>query len=492
MNFIIKLFPEITIKSGPVRKRMSRQLTENMRFLLKRYDASAKVRQDWDKIEVSVDGEEKAIAIADILSRIPGIANFSRVRVFPLGDLQDIYERTQEIWSEALAGKTFVVRVKRHGDHEFTSTEVERYVGGGLNQHTEALGVSLRTPDVKVRLEIKQETLYVVEQSFQGLGGFPVGVQENVLSLISGGFDSTVASYQSIRRGLRTHFLFFNIGGKAHEIGVKEIAFYLWNRYGSSHRVKFISVPFDGVVNEILSKVDPSCMGVILKRMMFRAASVVADRSKADAFVTGEAVAQVSSQTLTNLSVIDRVTEKLVIRPLALMDKGEIIDRCRAIGAEEFSANIPEYCGVISVRPSAHLKLHKVESQEALMDMQVLDDALEQAVVQSIDAVMADVEEGVEEVEPVDAPLSGQVVIDIRHPNERELRPLRVVWSEESLDEQKNAVVEIPFYSLSSQFDQLDSAVTYLLYCDKGVMSQLHAVHLRDEGYDNVGVYRPS
>ncbi len=489
MIFIIKLFPEITIKSGPVRKRMSRQLTENMRFLLKRYDSSAKVRQDWDKIEVSVDGDnpETAAAIADILSCIPGIANFSRVRVFPLGDLQNIYECTKSIWGEALAGKSFVVRVKRHGKHEYSSTEVERYVGGGLNQHTEASGVNLHSPDLTVKLEVKEDTLYVIEQSFQGLGGFPMGVQENVLSLISGGFDSTVASYQSIRRGLRTHFLFFNIGGKAHEVGVKEIAFYLWNRYGSSHKVKFISVPFDGVVNEILTKVDPSCMGVILKRMMFRAASKVADRSRADAFVTGEAVAQVSSQTLTNLSVIDCVTDKLVIRPLALMDKGEIIDRCRAIGAEELSANIPEYCGVISVKPSAHLKLHKVEAQEALMNLDgVLDDALEGTVVQAIDEVMTDVEEGVAEPEFVSTLDEGQVIIDIRHPNERDSRPLTALMSE------KGAVIEIPFYSLNKQFSQLDSSKYYVLYCDKGVMSQLHAVHLNDDGHGNVGVYRPS
>ena len=484
MIFVIKLFPEITIKSAPVRKRMSRQLTENLRLILKRFDASAKVRQDWDKLEVSVEGEEtsKVQAVANVLSCIPGIANFARVRVFPLGDLQDIFEHTLDAWKDALTGKTFCVRVKRNGRHPFSSTDVERYVGGGLNEHTQAAGVQLRNSDVVVKLEVREETLYVVERTYPGLGGFPLGCNESVLSLMSGGFDSTVASYQCIKRGLRTHYLFFNLGGPAHELGVKEIAYYLWNRFGSSHRVKFISVPFDEVVKEILERVDPSCMGVILKRMMLRAGSRIAQRAEVSTLVTGEAVAQVSSQTLTNLSIIDRATDTLVLRPLALMDKGAIIDQCRAIGAEEFAANIPEYCGVISVRPSAHLRLHKVEAQEALMDMDVLDRALERTHVQTIDAVMADVARGLPAVDEVAQVGSNQMVIDIRHPNERELRPLAF---------SVNQVIEIPFYSLNGQFASLAKDKQYLLYCDKGVMSQLHAAHLQDEGYTNIGVFRP-
>jgi len=486
MKFILKFFPEITIKSGPVRKRMSRQLTENLRVLLRRFDPEAKVEQEWDNLEVFVPGEdeERAAAVVDLLSCVPGIAKIARVRAYPLGDLEQIYEYIRSTWVDALAGKRFCVRVKRTGKHAFSSMDVERYVGGRLLEETQAAGVDLHNPELTVQLEIRHETLYAVEKTFAGLGGFPLGTQEAVLALVSGGFDSTVACYQSIKRGLRTHFLFFNLGGVAHEVGVKEIAFYLWNRFGASHRVKFVSVPFDGVVNEILTKVDPSCMGVVLKRAMLQAASRIAAEADLDALVTGEAVAQVSSQTLTNLAIIDRASSKLVLRPLAFMDKGAIIDQCRAIGAEHFSAAIPEYCGVISVRPSAHLKLDKVEAEERRMDPQVLLNALARASVQPIDAVMRDVERGVSQVASVSTPSPGQQVIDIRHPNERELRPLRVPNSEV-------APLLIPFYSLNSEFARLDASRHYLLYCAKGVMSQLHAAHLTDAGYANVGVYRP-
>jgi thiamine biosynthesis protein ThiI len=98
-----------------------------------------------------------------------------------------------------------------------------------------------------------------------------------VLSLISGGFDSSVSSYLCIKRGLQTHYCFFNLGGRAHELAAKEVALFLWMKYHSSHRVKFISIPFKGVVEEILEKVDNSQMGVILKRMMLRSAEQIAE-----------------------------------------------------------------------------------------------------------------------------------------------------------------------------------------------------------------------
>lgn len=484
MHFVVKLFPEITIKSPPVRKRFIKQLRENLRAQLVHVDRSIAVVRDWEKIEVTCDTQDELLwaRVADMLARTPGIANFVRVQVFPLGDMDDIFQKTLAIWGPKLADKTFCVRVKRTGNHDFSSIDVERYVGGGLNQHSQAAGVSLKQPDVTVKLEIRADQLYVVEEQTPGLGGFPLGSQEGVLSLISGGFDSTVASYLMIKRGVRTHYCFFNLGGKAHELGVKEVAFYLWNKFGSSHPVKFVTVPFEGVVSQILQNVDNSYMGVVLKRMMLRAASKVAAELELQALVTGEAVAQVSSQTLPNLAAIDAVTDTLVLRPLVVMDKGDIIDISRAIGTEDFAASMPEYCGVISVKPTTRAKMDRVVHAESKFDFAVLERAIAERSTQFIQDVVADLEQTVVSVEQVADPQQA-VVVDIRHPNEEELRPLRLANVE---------VLKIPFYSLNTRFAELDSRRQYLLYCDKGVMSQLHAEHLKDAGHDNIGVYRPA
>lgn len=507
MKLIIKLSPEITIKSRPVRKRFTGQLRTNIRRVLGRRGLSADVILRWDMLEVVVpelaiaDGVELLAEDSSRLSRnqqiinemkkIPGIAHFIQVREVSLtpyllnGDkdevLEVIYKETSATVADQLEGKTFVVRCKRHGDHEFTSHDVERYVGGGLNQHSKAIGVKMRDPDITVSLEIKKERLFIVEQRQPGMGGYPMGCVGSVLSLISGGYDSSVASYDMMRRGMQTHYCFFNLGGHAHEVGVKQVSHFLWDEYASSHRTAFININFEGVVEEILTTVNRSYMGVILKRMMLRAASTVAKEMEIEALVTGESIAQVSSQTLKNLSVIDSVTDTLVLRPLLADDKSDIISRAVKIGVAEYAEHMPEYCAVISDKPTTAAKMPLVLHEEKKFDFSILDAAVTGRQITGIDNVYHQ-ELGFEDVELQSVPEPQQIVIDLRHDDEREKSPL-VLHS--------NELMHIPFYKINRLFSSLDPQKEYLLYCDRGVMSKLHAVHLRADGFENVKIYRP-
>lgn len=483
MIFIIRLFPEITIKSTPVRKRWSKKLVDNLRILARRIDETATVVLDWDRIVLRTKGGDQYEApLVEMLASTPGIAHYSRVHAYEFETMHDIYEHTLKHWQDRLTNKTFCVRAKRSGKHDFNSNELERYVGGGLNQHTDSAGVKLKNPDETVLIEVKDQHCYIVEHRCQGLGGFPLGTQDDVLSLVSGGYDSTVASYLMMRRGIKTHYCFFNLGGREHELAVKELAFLLWNKFGASHRVKFVSVPFEEVVAEILANISPSNMGVVLKRMMLRAAEQIMERGAYSALVTGEAISQVSSQTLSNLNAIDRVTEKLVLRPLITMDKPEIISLAREIGTAEFSAAIPEYCGVISVKPSASVNYEKLQKEEALFDLALIDKAVQQSKAKLIDEVMDDIAEGVVEPELVSEVEPNDLIVDIRHPNETDIKPLLVEGRE---------VISMPFYSLNSRIAEFEKQKRYWLYCDRGVISKLHAAHLIEQGLTNVGVYRP-
>ena len=483
MKFIVKLFPEIIIKSKPVRKKFTQQLRDNLRKLLLPLDPNLVIVRDWDRITLETDSTDPVVlqGFVTVLCQTPGIAHVIEVVEYPLVDVHNIYEKTRDAVGDSLRGKTFVVRCKRVGQHDFNSSEVERYVGGGLNQHVESAGVDLHKPDVTVRIEVRNQLVYIVNRRIEGLGGFPLGTVDAVMSLISGGFDSTVSSYMTMKRGMRTHFCFFNLGGREHEVGVKEVALYLWLKYGASHRVKFVSVPFEEVVGEILKNVENSQMGVILKRMMLRAASDVAAQLEVPALVTGEAVAQVSSQTLQNLSVIDQVTDTLVLRPLITMDKLDIIKIAAQIGTEEFAANMPEYCGVISVKPTTRAKPEKIAAQEANFDFSVLERAIAAADFINIDQ-LADEDKTVVDVEVLSIPVSGSVILDVRHPDEVDRKPLKLINAE---------VQTVPFYELHRGFAALDQSRIYLLYCEKGVMSRLHASHLVEQGFTNVKVYRP-
>ncbi|SIS46615.1 tRNA uracil 4-sulfurtransferase ThiI [Neptunomonas antarctica] len=483
MKFIVKLFPEITIKSRPVRRRFIQRLQNNLQIQLKRISSKITVSSFWDKLEVVLpegllDLREE---VCGTMQRTPGVQFFLQVVEYPLGDFQDVFERTLPLYVDRIKDKTFKVRVKRHGTHDFTSVDIQRYVGACLLAHTQSAGVDVHNPDVYVDMEIREDRLYVVEKIHQGLGGYPLGTQEAVLSLISGGFDSVVASYMTMRRGSKTHFLFFNLGGKAHEIGVKQVALHLWQQYGSCARVKFVSVPFDEVVGDILQNVHHSHMGVVLKRQMMRAAEQVADFMKIDAIVTGESIAQVSSQTIPNLTIIDQATTKLVIRPLITMDKQDIVDRTKALGCFDIVKMIPEYCGVISDRPTSQAKIKRVLEEEACLDMSVLTKAVYNAQTMAIDQIIEnlDIRSDIEALSKVS---ENQVIVDVRAPTEQERKPLNMPGCE---------ILLVPFYELEAAAAAWGSNTEYLLYCDKGVMSRLHAENLQDKGFENVKIYRP-
>ncbi|WP_312393591.1 tRNA uracil 4-sulfurtransferase ThiI [Mixta calida] len=482
MKFIIKLFPEITIKSQSVRLRFIKILTGNIRNVLKDLDETLAVVRHWDHIEVRSKDESLRETFIDELTRIPGIHRVLAVEDRVWTDMHNIFEQAMAVNRERLEGKTFCVRVKRRGQHPFSSQDVERYVGGGLNQHIASAQVNLSNPQVTVNLEIENDRLLLVTGRYEGLGGFPIGTQEDVLSLISGGFDSGVSSYMLMRRGCRVHYCFFNLGGAAHEIGVRQVAHYLWNRFGRSHRVRFVAINFEPVVAEILEKVDDGQMGVVLKRMMVRAASQIAERYGVQALVTGEALGQVSSQTLTNLRLIDNASDTLILRPLISHDKEHIINLARKIGTEDFARTMPEYCGVISKSPTVKAVKAKIEAEEENFDFTVLDRVVQEATNVDIRTIAEQTQEEVTEVETVASFSANDALLDIRSLDEQEDKPLKVDGIE---------VTSLPFYKLGTQFGDLDQSKTWLLYCDRGVMSRLQALYLHEQGFKNVKVYRP-
>ncbi|HHE3606046.1 TPA: tRNA uracil 4-sulfurtransferase ThiI [Pasteurella multocida] len=479
MKFVIKLFPEIMIKSESVRKRFVKILTGNIRNILTKHDETIAVVRHWDYIEVRSKKEENRPHLIELLGRIPGIHHFLEVDEKPFTTIHDIFEQTLQDIGTSLENKTFCVRVRRKGKHTFNSLDVERYVGGGLNQHIPSAKVQLSKPDVTVRIDIENDNMMLIKARHVGIGGYPIGTQEDVLSLISGGFDSGVSSYMLIRRGSRVHYCFFNLGGAAHEIGVKQMAYHIWQRYSASHKVRFVAINFEGVVGEILEKVDNGQMGVVLKRMMVRAASRIAERFGIQAIVTGEALGQVSSQTLTNLRLIDEASESLVLRPLITHDKEQIIAMAKEIGTDDIAKSMPEFCGVISKNPTVKAIKEKIEQEERHFDFAVLESAVQNAQYLDIRQIAEQTEKEVIAVDTV-AVLSAQdVILDIRSPEETDETPLNM-----------ENVQLMPFYKLSSQFANLDQSKNYLLYCERGVMSKLQALYLKEQGFSNVKVFR--
>jgi len=478
-KFILKLFPEIMIKGPSAKRQMVGQLYTNLVKILERISSEILVRKFSDKIEI-VTPLDLVPEVRQKLLDTSGIEQILEALQFDEMDTLDkIKVKIAELVSDSLEGKTFVVRSKRSGKHDFISTELEQTVGGHLLANSNAKGVDLRTPEVTIRIELIQDQLNIITKAYKGLSGFPIGTQGDILSLMSGGFDSTVASYLTMKRGIKTHFVFFNLGGNAHEIGVKQVALYLWSKFGSSHKVKFISVPFDDVLEEIFRSTPPTYMGVTLKRLMLMASEKIANDMEIDALLTGESVAQVSSQTLRNLAIIDEASSKLILRPLATMNKPEIMAIADDIGTRYFAESMPEYCGVISQNPITHGSFKRMEKVALKFNYDVLDKAVEESKSIYVHDIIDDVTnlEAVEVVKELDT--DKYVVIDIR--------------AEDACIEVDCETLKIPFHRLKSEFIKLPQDKEYLLYCEKGIMSQLHAQYLRDaHKCENVRVYRPT
>ena len=483
MKFIIRLFPEISIKSKPVRNRLIRQVRQNLVNVCKHHGISVNAYAQWDKVVAIFDETiTKDRAITE-LSRIPGIHSFMEVNEYPFTTLDSLFDEIKDVVGPSIENKTFAVRVKRKRQHEFNSQMAERVIGGKFKASFPNKGVCLDNPEVLIHIEIENQTAYLSGEKHLGIGGYPVGSQGEVFSLISGGFDSGVSTYDVLHRGCRVNYLFFNMGGTAHEIGVKQESYFLWDRFASSHRVRFVTIPFEPIVGQILERTHHGVRGVILKRMMMRVGSLVAKKFDAEALVTGESLGQVSSQTLRNLTHIDNVCDVLLLRPLVTADKQDIIDKSREIGTIGFAESMPEYCGVISDHPNVCPSASFVEEEEAKMDSDLVQKAFESMKVVDINDIPKDTTKLKTEVETVSELLSNEVVLDVRAPDDVEKAPLTVEGHE---------VITMPFYKTASDFHTLDQIKTYALYCDQGVMSLMQAKQLKEKGYHNVKVYRPS
>ena len=477
-KFIIKYFTEIMIKGTTAKRQMISQVYNNLVNVLSKISKDIKVRKFFDKVEV-VCPIEVVIEVRMRLLDTPGIQQILEAVQFDnMNTLDDIKVKVNETMAHEIQGKTFVVRCKRMGTQEFKSTDVEQTVGGYMLAMNDTKGVALKGAEYTINLELEFAQLNIITHKHMGMGGFPLGSQGSILSLMSGGFDSTVASYLTMKRGIKTHFIFFNLGGIAHEIGVKQVAYYLWSKFGSSHRVQFISIPFDDVVTEIFKSVSEPYMGVMLKRLMLQASEKVADSMSIDALVTGESVAQVSSQTLRNLALIDQATNKLVLRPLSMMSKPDIIDIANKIGTTRFAEAMPEYCGVISKNPVTHGNYERTANEAKRFDYTILDEAVKNSVFVNVDEMDQNISE-IGQMEVISDLSSGEYTVnDIRQSDDC------IETSVETL--------KIPFYKLKSEFKKLPQDKQYLFYCEKGILSQLHAQFLRDaENYTNIKVYRP-
>lgn len=329
----------------------------------------------------NVDKEEVRRRVAAVF----GVANFSFVERTPV-DLKILKSRILE----SLNGRhfnSFRVETKR-GDKTFpfTSTEINREVGAAVKEISGAR-VDLKNAEFVVFIEILSHDAFFGFDKISGPGGLPVGVSGRVVSLISGGIDSPVASYRMMQRGCKLAFVHFHSSpylDKTSQEKVHELVKILTHHQFSS---RLYLVPFGEIQRQIVAAVMRPLRVVLYRRMMIRIADFIASRQRATALVTGESLGQVASQTLQNIAVIEKASTLPILRPLIGMDKQEIVDQARKIGTFEVSVIPDQDCCQLFVppHPATKAELTEVEEAESQLDLPALTrEAAENAEVRDL------------------------------------------------------------------------------------------------------------
>ncbi|MCL1595157.1 MAG: THUMP domain-containing protein [Actinomycetia bacterium] len=252
--------------------------------------------------------------------------------------------------AERVTGRTFAARVKRRGTHDWTSVDLARQIGALLV--AKGGHVDLTNPQETVNVTVLDERAFIVLEHTKGHGGLPIGSQERVLCLISGGFDSVVAAWMLMSRGCTIDFVHFslNCAQSDHALAVASELTDAWG-HGMAPTVHLVE--FQPVKDALFEHVEPRMRQVTLKVMMAKAASEVAEREGISALVTGDALGQVSSQTLPHLVAVSQAATTPILRPLVGLPKETIIDLARTIGTAELSARAQEVCDLSEGRPVA-------------------------------------------------------------------------------------------------------------------------------------------
>lgn len=242
---------------------------------------------------------------------------------------------------------TFKINAKR-ADKSFPihTMELNNLFGGFILQNI-SCKVDVHNPDITVNIEVRCEGTFIYFDEIKGAGGYPVGIQGKGLLMLSGGIDSPVAGYLALKRGVDIECLYFESPPHT-SVEAKNKVFKLasiLNEYSGNVRVHV--VPFTKIQEEIYKNVKDSYIITIMRRMMYRIASEYCRTKKFKIIVNGESIGQVASQTLDSMIVINSVTNLPVIRPVACLDKLEIIDIANKIGTYETSILPYEDCCTI-------------------------------------------------------------------------------------------------------------------------------------------------
>ena len=370
------------------KKMFTQKLASNIKKALVDYP-QVKVIPDYDFMYLDLH-EAPEEAVIEKVKPIFGIQSISPVYIIEK-NMEVAKKVVLDLLSqENLEGKTFKIMTKR-SDHTFEmdTNQINLFLGDAVLETYPEIKVQLKQPDITVRIDVRREHLMVSLKTIQGAGGLPVGTSGRVMLMLSGGIDSPVAGYLAMKRGMEIQCVHFASPPYTSPQALEKTKLLAAKiaRFGGS--IQFLTVPFSRIQEEIKKSVPEAYLMTIMRRFMLRITDELRKNAKALAIANGESVGQVASQTLDSMVAINDVTNTPIIRPVATMDKLDIIKVAEEIDTFELSIQPFEDCCTVFAPPSPKTKpkLEKARQYEQRLDVEgLIKEAVEQTVIEEITA----------------------------------------------------------------------------------------------------------
>lgn len=329
--------------------------------------------------------------LIEVLKDIPGISRFEPV--YPVAkDMDAIKKRALELFSELNIqdGESFKVVAKRSDkEFELDTYAIQREVGDVIGEAYQNLAVKMTRPTYKLTVSIHlKDEAYLSLLSYPGLQGMPYGSSGRGMLMLSGGFDSPIAGYLMMRRGMEIEAVHFSSPPYTSPQALEKAKKLTAKLAHFGMPIKFHNVPFAKIQEEIKAHVPDSESMTVMRRFMLRIMDQLIEQNNADAIVNGESLGQVASQTIKSMRVINEVTSTPIFRPLIATDKNEIIALAEKIDTFDISNEPYEDCCTVFAPTAPHTKpkQEKIEDYELALDVEALvKDAVENTHIEKID-----------------------------------------------------------------------------------------------------------
>ncbi|WP_342275269.1 tRNA uracil 4-sulfurtransferase ThiI [Spiroplasma endosymbiont of Cantharis lateralis] len=335
MKNILIRYGELTLK-GNNRNAFISKLIQNIKYKLKKYKDIIFYKKDHNSLVLEIKDENKLEEICDILQNIFGIYSLSIVEIVEK-DLDLILQRCLEVASQHKG--TFKVEVERKDkSFQISSQDLKTKIAVNILKNNQNISVDVHNPQLKITVIIKHNGAFIFTSRINASKGLPVGVSGKGLSLLSGGIDSPVASYLTLKRGMQVDFLHFMTPPHTSKEALDKV-FQLTSKiekYNQSNFSLYIC-DFSIILKELMHIKEESYRITIMRRIFIRIANKLCDLIKAQAIITGESLGQVASQTIESINVINEVSKLPILRPVLTYDKEEIIEISKKIDTYDIS-----------------------------------------------------------------------------------------------------------------------------------------------------------